>query len=163
MLGQAIDVFIKPGEFYFGDQEIRIKTILGSCVALTLWNPRLHIGGMCHYMLPTSNQAKQDIVLDGRYADNAMKLFMNEIEKTNMNPADFEVKMFGGGLQFERASGRPVIDVSERNIEKGRQLLNEYGFTLKSQHLGGTGYRTVVFDIKSGDVWVRYVENSTGV
>ena len=46
------EVFLQPGEFHFGHARTRIKTILGSCVAITMWHPILRIGGMCHYLLP---------------------------------------------------------------------------------------------------------------
>lgn len=45
-------VTLQPGEFHFGGANTRIQTLLGSCVAITLWHPIRRIGGMCHYMLP---------------------------------------------------------------------------------------------------------------
>ena len=42
----AIEIFLHPGEFYFGDRHTRIRTLLGSCVSIILWHPRLLIGGM---------------------------------------------------------------------------------------------------------------------
>ncbi|MBL8511280.1 MAG: chemotaxis protein CheD, partial [Betaproteobacteria bacterium] len=49
----VMDIFLQPGEFYFGDADTRIRTLLGSCVSITMWHPTRRIGGMCHYMLPT--------------------------------------------------------------------------------------------------------------
>ena len=46
-------VFLHPGECYFGGGPTRIATLLGSCVSITVWHPRLLVGGMCHYMLPS--------------------------------------------------------------------------------------------------------------
>lgn len=70
----AIDIFLQPGEFYFGDRETRLRTILGSCVAITLWHPRLRIGGMCHYLLPMRRGHHDEAELDGRYADDSLTL-----------------------------------------------------------------------------------------
>jgi hypothetical protein len=61
-----IDIFLQPGEFYFGDHETRIRTLLGSCVAITMWHPRLRIGGMCHYLLPMHRGRSGKTELDGR-------------------------------------------------------------------------------------------------
>ena len=44
----VIEIFLQPGELWFGDEQTRIRTILGSCVAVTLWHPGRRIGGMCH-------------------------------------------------------------------------------------------------------------------
>ncbi|MFZ6864047.1 chemotaxis protein CheD [Undibacterium sp. Ji67W] len=152
-----IDIFLQPGEFYFGDSDTRIRTILGSCVAITLWHPILRIGGMCHYMLPKNNRRQQHAHLDGRYADDAVQMFINEIKKYRTLPRDFDVKMFGGGNQFPSQNVGEVT-VSDKNIELGRQLLSEHGFLVRTEHMGGVGHRNIMFDLWSGDVWVKHVE-----
>ncbi|WP_446812211.1 chemotaxis protein CheD (plasmid) [Methylomonas sp. 2BW1-5-20] len=162
-----IDIFLQPGEFYFGDRETRIRTLLGSCVAITLWHPRLRIGGMCHYLLPMrrgkSERAEQP---DGRYAEEAMILFLRELDLSASWPADYEVKMFGGGNQFpstilsvaqEKTS---LISVSDNNIHFGRGLLKRHGFRLIAEHLGGNGHRKLVFDVWSGHVWIQHFAKS---
>ncbi len=153
-----IDIFLNPGELYFSDRETRIRTILGSCVAITLWNPRYQIGGMCHYMLPGNRRKDRGGELDGRYADDAMMMFMKELAKTGTRPMDYEVKIFGGGDQFPNQKTNSVISVPDNNIAIGRELLNYYGFTIKAEHLGGTGHRNVIFDLWSGHVWMKHVE-----
>lgn len=152
-----IDVFLQPGEFYFSDRETRIRTLLGSCVAITLWHPRLQIGGMCHYLLPMGHVSHQTKELDGRYANDALTLFMHELEKSRTRPADYEVKMFGGGDQFPCQGNSDSISVSDKNTHAGRSFLKQHGFTLKAEHLGGTGHRNVIFDIWSGHVWMQHV------
>ena len=96
----VMDVFLQPGDFYFGDSETRIRTLLGSCVAITIWHPRLHIGGMCHYMLPRRPRHKADDVLDGRYAEDVMQLFMHELKRSKTKPTEYKAKLFGGGNMF---------------------------------------------------------------
>lgn len=152
-----IDIFLQPGEVYFGDRETRIRTLLGSCVAITLWHPVLKIGGMCHYLLPDNYQKMNADQLDGRYADEAMMLFMRELTKTKTNSNEYEAKIFGGGYQFPKHN-RSRMPVSDKNIQIGLELIRHYGFNLKAKHLGGTGHRNIVFDLWSGHVWMRHVE-----
>jgi chemotaxis protein CheD len=152
-----IDIFLQPGEFYFGDKETRIRTLLGSCVAITLWHRRLRIGGMCHYLLPMRPGSNKVSDLDGRYADGAIALFMQELNKSQTFPADYEAKMFGGGNQFfTQMEGNPIT-IPEKNIQVGRDLLKQHGFTVTAEHLGGDGHRNVIFDIWSGQVWIKHV------
>jgi chemotaxis protein CheD len=155
--GFYIDIFLQPGEFYFGDRETRIRTILGSCVSITFWHPKKHIGGMCHYMLPKNKRAGHNAQLDGKYAEDTIHLFMHEIKKAHTHPHDYEVKIFGGGNQFPTQDKR-VFSVSDQNVEVGRHLLAQHGFKIKSEHMGGNGHRNIMFDIWSGDVWVKHVE-----
>ena len=153
--GFIIDIFLQPGEFYFGDSSTRIRTLLGSCVAITLWHPTLKIGGMCHYMLPHGR--RQSPVLDGRYAEDALQMFLDEVRKAHAHPRDFDIKMFGGGNQFPSHRNHPY-PVSERNIHLGRSLLAQHGLHVKSEHMGGVGHRNVIFELWSGHVWVKHVE-----
>lgn len=154
-----IDIFLQPGDFYFGDEQTRIRTLLGSCVAITIWHPQRRIGGMCHYMLPERvehHHPRQD----GRYADDAIFLFMRELSANHSRPSEYEVKLFGGGRMFTHAHPHKLaahLDVGGRNIEAGRRLLYEHGFKVKAEHLAGDGHRNIIFDIASGDVWVKHV------
>lgn len=157
-----IDIFLQPGELYFGDSETRIRTILGSCIAITLWHPRLRIGGMCHYMLPGNRNLDRGGDLDGRYADEALLLFMRELKNSNTLPIEYEVKLFGGGDQFPGRHKGHGLNVSDNNVIVGRKLLKEYGFNIKAEHSGGTGHRNVIFDLWSGHVWMRHVERELG-
>ncbi|MCX7088506.1 MAG: chemotaxis protein CheD [Methylococcales bacterium] len=153
----VLDIFLQPGDFYFGDRETRVRTLLGSCVAFTVWHPKLLIGGMCHYLLPENKQLNRNIELDGRYANEALLLFLHEINNAGTRPADYEVKMFGGGNQFPGHVTDSKINISDKNIQIGKSLLVQHGFKLKSEHVGGNGHRNVMLDIWSGHVWMQHV------
>jgi chemotaxis protein CheD len=154
-----LEIFLRPGEFYFGEGKTRIRTLLGSCVAITLWHPTRLIGGMSHYMLPKRLvHRKKDTTLDGRYADEVMEMFMRQLRHSHSKPAEFEVKIFGGGRMFQPSAKavkpRAHIDISERNVQIGRELVSRYGFRFTAEDLGGNGHRNVMLDLWSGDVWV---------
>ncbi len=152
----AIDIFLQPGEIYFGDLETRIRTLLGSCVAITVWHPQRRIGGMCHYMLPARRRGKKIGTIDGRYADEALLLLLKEILRAATNPYEYEVKLFGGGNMFaDSAHTRRELNVADRNVEAGRELLKQHDFSAAAEHLGGRGHRQIIFEVASGDVWVR--------
>jgi chemotaxis protein CheD len=157
------EVFLLPGDFYFGDGKTRIRTVLGSCIAITLWNPGLRIGGMCHYVLPQQHgRPKTGMELDGRYADAALEMFMRELDKTGSHPTEYEVKMFGGGNQFPEQTKEDLLHIPDHNISVGRRLLAQFGFVIKAEHLGGVGHRNVIFDVWSGETWIRFDTVSTG-
>jgi chemotaxis protein CheD len=157
---QVIDIFLRPGELYFGDQDTRIRTVLGSCVAITLWNPLRRIGGMCHFMLPTRG-TKHGQHLDGRYGDEAMHLLLKEIKRARSAPGEYEAKVFGGGNMFPGTRHHSMLHVGRRNIETGLRCLQHHKFRIKARHLAGHGHRNIVFDLWSGDVWVKHVAPST--
>jgi chemotaxis protein CheD len=152
------DVVLAPGDFFFGGEGLRIRTLLGSCVAITLWHPALRIGGMCHYLVPSRRHPADPGGLDGRYATEAIAMFLRESGRRATVPKDYQVKMFGGGSQFQDPAGLPGFDVPSNNIEAGLHLLEQHGFSLSAKHLGGTGHREVVLDLANGQVWLRHVD-----
>jgi len=154
----VIEIFLQPGEYYFGDKDTRIRTVLGSCVSMTFWHPHLLIGGMCHYMLPSRSHErryKSASGSDGRYADEAIELLLKEIDNTGASHQEFQVKLFGGGNMFPGRKHQQT-HVGVKNVETARHLAQKHGFNCVSEHLGGEGYRNVIFNIWSGDVWVRH-------
>lgn len=155
------EVFLQPGEFHFGGRDTRIRTLLGSCVAITMWHPGLQIGGMCHYMLP-SRMAKPPSEFDGRYADEAMQLFHRQIRETGTLPGEYQVKFFGGGNMFNMSTHCTTQESSDnvaaRNVMAARQLLRDHGHNVVAEHVGMHGHRNVMLDIWSGKVWMRHVK-----
>ncbi|MET7419081.1 chemotaxis protein CheD [Dactylosporangium sp. NPDC005555] len=159
-MARTDEVFLSPGEFHFAGGGTRIRTVLGSCVAITLWHPRLRVGGMCHYLLAHRAAPPADHPeLSGRYADEAVQLFLAELRRNGTRPTDYQAKIFGGGDQFPGRKRGPAPHVPQDNIEIGLLLLREHGFQIAAEHLGGTGSRQLVFDLGTGDVWLQHTEH----
>ena len=95
-----MDIFLQPGDLFVGDFNFQIRTILGSCVSITLWHPRLRVGGMSHFLLPTRGGLLKSEELDGRYGDEALSLMINELKAAGVKHTQCEAKIFGGGNMF---------------------------------------------------------------
>ena len=161
----VIEIFLQPGELWFGDEHTRIRTLLGSCVAVTLWHPLRRIGGMCHYLLPVRERPPGSAP-DGRYATEALEVLLAEIRKVGAQPQEFEAKLFGGGHMFpplhRDARSGGVGLVHDRNVEMALALVDRHGFLFKAKHLGGDGHRNIIFDLWSGHVWMRHFPLTPG-
>ncbi len=155
----VIEIFLQPGELWFGDKTTRIRTLLGSCVTVTLWHPKRLIGGMCHFMLP-SRVRPPGSAPDGRYADEALEALVQDVRKSHARPEEFEAKLFGGGRMFHplycESGSVDRFQVHDRNVSAAQELVSAHGFQLKAEHLGGHGHRQVIFDIWSGHVWMKH-------
>ena len=154
----VVEIFLQPGDLYFGDRDNRLRTVLGSCVSLTFWHPNLLVGGMCHYMLPNRKQERRnagELPLDGRYADEAIEIMAGEINHIGVPHREYQVKLFGGGNMFPDQINS-VSNVGVKNVETARQLVKKHGFNCVAENLGGDGHRNVIFDIWNGHVWVKH-------
>ncbi len=147
-------VFLAPGEVYFtGDTDTSIRTLLGSCVAVTLWHPRFHAGGMCHVAMPDRAVVK-DRPLDGRYASEAIELLMQGVRAIHTQPKDYVARLFGGARMISTTE-KSIWDIGARNIESVKKWLSHYGFNISQEDLSGTVYRHITLDVASGNVICR--------
>lgn len=148
-------IYLEPGGFHFGAAPLRLTTLLGSCVTVTLWHPRLHIGGMCHIQFPRRTARAATATLDGHYADDAFALFDQSLARHGTAARDYLAKLFGGGNMFP-GSGASTIDVGNKNVAAARLELAARGIEPVSEHVGGAGHRKLIFDLASGDVWLAF-------
>ncbi len=63
--------FIKNGDVFTTKEDVILKTELGSCVSLCLWDPIRKIGGMNHYLLPTRTEIRKNPTEFGDYSNKA--------------------------------------------------------------------------------------------
>jgi chemotaxis protein CheD len=152
------EVLLQQGGYFVGDSRYRVRTMLGSCVAITLWDPCRRIGAMSHFLLPhRRGRTHGDLRLDARYGDEALEMMLQGLSAAGAEPSTCEAKVFGGGNMFPRAHNPSPFTVGIRNGEAACRLLMAHGIALRAEDLYGNGHRQVVFDIDSGAVWARQI------
>lgn len=158
VMANVIDIFLQPGEYFVGDASYRIRTLLGSCVSITLWHPTLQIGAMSHFLLGSRGSSSEaEAELDPRYGDDVMYLMLQELERSKVPPAECQAKIFGGANMFPEQVRSEAVTVGRKNGEIARSLLQSHRIPVVSESLFGVGHRQILFDIKSGDVWSRQI------
>lgn len=148
---------IHPGEWYFGTEYERLHTVLGSCVALTAWHPRLRVGGLCHYLLAKAPEQKLS-GRDCRYAGNAleqMKLAMLSFA----DPIEFELGLFGGGDMF--AYNTPT-SIGTDNIQFARDWLVREKLQARRVDVGGSISRSLTLVIPTGEIQLKHYQMNAG-
>lgn len=157
-LKDLIDIFLQPGEFFVADADYQIRTMLGSCVSITLWHPPTRIGAMSHFLLPERTLADTDVsALDARYGDEALTLMLDELERSGIRATQCQGKIFGGGNMFPKQSRASAKLIGHKNGEAARALLLKHGIPIISESLFGVGHRQIIFNVSNGDVWSHQV------
>ena len=147
-------VKVLPGEHYVSTagQEM-IVTVLGSCVAACVWDTRLRIGGMNHFMLPDSGS---DVLVDKamRFGNFAMEQLINDVLRRGGRRETLEIKVFGGGnvLPGMGGAGTGQGSIGDRNCQFVREYLAEEGFRITAEDLGGQHPRRIHFFPRLGKV-----------
>jgi chemotaxis protein CheD len=156
-------ITIHPGDWYFGDEFERLHTILGSCIAVTVWHPTLHIGGMCHYLLAKPSAAslktrgdQRDHHNDFRYASvvlTTMKKTMQHYGKMH----DYQIGIFGGGDMFAYSSS---TSIGADNIAHAHRWLQQEKLHAIQIDVGGNISRSLALVIPTGEIQIKhYVMN----
>jgi chemotaxis receptor (MCP) glutamine deamidase CheD len=149
---------IKQVTIYAGDvttslEPVVLQTLLGSCVAVCLWDPVLRVGGMNHFLLPEGRLDPDN----SRYGVNAMELLINSLMKLGCDRYRLVAKAFGGASVFASLTQRST---GEMNTAFVRKFLSDEGIPLAAQRLGGAHGVQVRFSTATGEVLVRSVDGS---
>ncbi len=145
-----------PGEFGASGEDWIYSTVLGSCVAVTLYDSVSRIGGMNHFMLPGTLEDRRFYLTDsGRYGMYAMELLLNAVAKAGGERSRLVAKVIGGGSVL-RGSGL-VSRVPRDNINFAFDYLGAEGIPVISSHVGGDFGRKIYFYLATGKVLLRRI------
>ncbi len=157
-------VFLQPEELITADGPVRVKTVVGSCLAITVRAPRLGLSAMAHCVLPEAGNAGTESGGEGRarYVDTAIQRMLEALSGRGALASDLEIKIFGGADSMEAAHPGCGYRVGGRNIDMARAVLAARGLSLAASVVGGSRGRVLIFDTQSGDVFVKTLPSQVG-
>jgi chemotaxis protein CheD len=133
---------------------------------MTMFAPKECFGGIFHAVLPTKKSgrcadAPQPTQDDFRYVDSSIRRFIMILDERGIQRSQVQIKIFGGaevlpGRQYDPNS----MSVGKRNVAEACTILKEMGLRITKADVGGTSGRKIIFDIHSGDVWLKRVKSS---
>ncbi|QBJ64115.1 chemoreceptor glutamine deamidase CheD [Pseudoalteromonas sp. DL-6] len=147
---------VLPGEFYVSKNDELITTVLGSCIAACVYDDKLGIGGINHFMLPIQKGERIDQAhsLSCRYGNWAMEYLINEVLKNGASRANLKVKLFGGGKIISA-----MTDIGIGNISFANAYVVEEALNLVAHDMGGPWPRKIFFNPHNGKVQVKKLRN----
>lgn len=152
------DVYLQPGESHLASEPTIIRTVLGSCVGITFWAPRLGIAALCHPMLPAfpeEQMGRISLAASRRYVDFTIRDLARQFDLLGARRGEVQVKLFGGGdvLVVTNDASRPTV--GKLNCEAAIRVLREEGFQVAASSLGGTSGINIQFNTSTGEVILR--------
>lgn len=151
--GERQRAYLLPGQFHVSSEPCQIKTILGSCVSICLWDARRAAGGMNHFLLPSSREG-QPVSL--RFGDVATAALLEKLLWVGCRMENLTAKVFGGSAIFQNENCY-AISLGARNVTAALQLLQNAGIPVVAQQTGGTHGRKLIFNTDDGAAWSQRV------
>lgn len=128
---------------------------LGSCVALSVWDPRTRVAGLAHFMLPSGPTVATPPV---KFVDGGMRTFLDAFTSAGGNLARGLFKAAGGAAMLTVSIG--TLEIGRRNAGAVAAALAGAGLRLHASDLGGNVGRTVQLEAGSGRFIVKSVSSS---
>lgn len=155
--GVIEEYFLNPGELIFSKKPIVVKTVLGSCVAVCIYDKKLNFGGMCHYLLPVS---PSDIHNSTKYGNIAIyTLLAKFIKHSGSNREDLVATIIGGA--FIIFDEREIFFIGDRNVDIATEILRKEKIQIKQMYTGGDHGRRVLFNTYTNKIIVESLEKIT--
>jgi chemotaxis protein CheD len=146
---QRVDIFLAPGELRACRRPAKIKTVVGSCIAVCLWDPHARVGGVNHFLLPRPAPAEPG---DTRHGTVAMRALFDRIQALGADPARLEATIVGGGHPL---AARDNLHIGRQNIAVADDYLAERGVRVLRREVAGPRGRKLLFDTGTGRLLVR--------
>jgi chemotaxis protein CheD len=153
---ESVDVVsVAMGQWAVAAAPTRIRTLLGSCVGVVLYDRASKVGGLAHVVLPA---ARGPVDHPGKYADTAIPAVIAELERRlgSRIKVRLTAKLAGGASMFQvNTPADSTLNIGRRNQEAIEAILNELKIPILARDLGGTTGRRLTLDTVSGIVAIK--------
>jgi probable chemoreceptor glutamine deamidase cheD len=146
--------FLYPAALFASKDAVTVSTILGSCVAVCLFDKSKNIGGINHFMLPLWNGQGLE---SPKYGNVAIRKLLQKLESFGCQKEDLIAKIFGGGEVIETGTH---FQIGARNIQTAEEELKALGIPIVARSTGGKNGRKLEFDTETGAVRQRLIQKT---
>jgi chemotaxis protein CheD len=134
---------VNPGDVVLGGQGDRMVTLLGSCIAVVLTDPRRTVGAMCHIV--HTGEVRSGKLVGGSHGSVASDLMFKILGDHGIDARQCHAYVYGGGNMFPALVTES--HVGERNADWVRDELAACGIQVLHEDVGGAAYRRLSWTV----------------
>jgi chemotaxis protein CheD len=146
--------YLLPGDLFATRVPHEITTVLGSCVAVCLWDPILRAGGMNHFMLPAYAGNGEP---SNRYGDIAIRNLVMRMDSLGSRRGNLKAKVYGGGNVLCSTSDSGLDLIGLKNVAMAREGLSVEGVEVLNEQVGRMQGRKLRFNTHTGALHVEHI------
>lgn len=142
---------VRMGELAVGNAETQLKTLLGSCVGLVLYDRAVGVGGLAHIVLPSSRGHEGPAA---KFVDTAIPELIESLGRLGGRERSLCAKLAGGASMF---STQAASSIGDQNVQVMKEELSRRSIPVAAEHCGGTQGRRMTFWPATGRVLIEVV------
>ncbi|MCB1177523.1 MAG: chemotaxis protein CheD [Leptospiraceae bacterium] len=132
-----------------------LRTTLGSCIGIVLYQPDIKLGAISHIMLATDQIGRDKAKNPGKYGETALPILISQFEKEGAKPGSYSARIFGGASMFKNISSNCLQNIGENNINIARKILNDRKIPIIVEDVGGHDGRTISLFLEDGRILLK--------
>lgn len=132
-----------------------LRTTLGSCIGIVLYNPDKQIGAISHIMLakdPTGRDLNKNPM---KYGETALPMLLKMMEEKESPRGSYSARIFGGASMFKGINSNFLQNIGEQNIEIVRDFLTKNKIPLLVEDVAGHDGRTISLYLDDGRILLK--------
>jgi chemotaxis protein CheD len=137
--------YLQPGQLFVAKTPTTITTILGSCVAVCLWDAERRVGGLNHFMLP---MVAGSAAASPRFGNVAMNELFAKMRDAGARLPFLRARVIGGACMFEAM--RSSAHLGRKNADFALDALSKRGIEVVQVEVGGNRGRKLIFNTDEG-------------
>jgi chemotaxis protein CheD len=149
---EVYEYLLNPGYIFIHGGAAVVRLVLGSAVAVTLWDRQEHIGGINHFIYPHTENRKE---ATARYGNVSMVALINFLLGEGAMLENLEAQIFGGASRQSSMANR----IAEQNVEVARHILQKKNVPIVSEDVGGLKGRKVMYNLATNEAVVLKVDH----
>ena len=144
-------VYLHPGALWAEPFPGIITTVLGSCVAVCLWDPHTAVGGINHYILPHGGAE-----VSARYANHALPMLLDRVLEIGAQRETLLACVFGGAAVLPGTVTGPTL--GSRNVAEAFEFLERAEIAVLRHDVEGQQGRKLIFRTADGSTLIRKLQ-----
>lgn len=150
-------VYLHPAQMHVATAPCAIRTLLGSCVAVCVWDQEVHVGGAVHYLLPRGRHSNGET---GRYGTLAIPALIRAVCALGGRAGSLRAKVFGGARVLPGLRSPNGTSLGDTNVAVAWQVLATENVPVVGSDVSGEHGRRVLFHVDDGAAWVWRLHGS---
>ena len=129
-----------------------ISTVVGSCVAVSLWDCQKELGAMSHFLYPSTDERSQ---ASAQYGNVAIQYLIKLLLADGSKIKTLKAQVFGGAISSAGGCER----IGPENVRMARQQLARRRIPVVSEDVGGSMGRKIVYNTLKNEAIVYKVNH----